>query len=342
MNKKIGFGIIGTGAITAKHVAALEQIEEAELVALCSSSIERAELATERFKIKSYSNWEDFLSHPNLDVVCICTGSGFHLEPAVEAAKKGKHLFIEKPIEINLNRADQLILACKERGVKLAVVYQNRFSQDYIKLKQAVVEGRLGDLFMGNAYINWFREEGYYRNSSWKGTLNGDGGGALINQGIHTIDLLIDIMGEPASVFGHIKTMLYPIEGEDLGAAIVKFESGALGNISAGTSLYPGYPERLEIYGSKGSAILAGGQIIHWHVIGEEDSLLSNNNIQTGTSDPMAIGHQLHLEQYKDFIEAIVNDREPKVNGHIARKSLGLIQGIYESSKIEKYVKFQG
>ena len=333
MNRKLGFGVIRTGAITAKRAAAIEEVEGAELVALCSSSEERATLATEKFKVKTYADWSDFLNHPGLDVVCICTGSGYHLEPAIEAAKKGKHLFIEKPIEINLERADQLIRACREIGVKLGVVYQNRFGEDYIKLKQAVDDGKLGELFMGNAYINWFREEAYYSSSDWKGTLKGDGGGALINQGIHTIDLLLDIMGDATSVYGQVKTVLYPIEGEDLGAAMVHFANGALGNITAGTSLYPGYPERLEIYGSQGSVILPAGKIIHWNIKGEEDTVMEERGEAKGTSDPMAIGHQLHSAQYRDFVEAIWEERDPLVTGRTARKSLELIRGIYQSSK---------
>ena len=175
MRRTIGFGIIGTGAITAKHAAAIDELEGAELVALCSSSKERSEKAQEKYRVKAYADLTAFLLHPGMDVVCICTGSGSHLEPAIEAAKKGKHLFIEKPIEINLERADQIIKACREIGVKLGVVYQNRFSEDYIKLKQAVTDGKLGRLLMGNAHINWFREESYYSSSAWKGTLQGDG-----------------------------------------------------------------------------------------------------------------------------------------------------------------------
>jgi len=339
MRRKIGFGIIGTGAITAKHAAAIDELEGAELVALYSSSEERAGIAQEKYRVKAYADLTAFLLHPGMDVVCICTGSGSHLEPAIEAAKKGKHIFIEKPIEINLKRADQIIKACREIGVKLGVVYQNRFSEDYIKLKEAVTGGKLGKLLLGTAHINWFRDDTYYSSSAWKGTLKGDGGGAFINQGIHTIDLLMDIMGDAVSVFGQVKTLLHPIEGEDLGVAVVNFKNGALGNITAGTSLYPGYPERLEIYGSEGSAILSAGKIIHWSIKGEESTSVSERVKDKGTSDPMAIGHQLHLAQYRDFVEAIWEERDPAVSGEVARKSLELVRGIYESSEREGLVR---
>lgn len=339
MMRNLGFGIIGTGGIASKHAAAIRELAGAELVAVCSSSEERAANASESFKVRAYSEINTFLNHPELDIVCICTASGAHLEPALAAAKAGKHLLIEKPIEINLERTDQLIAACHTAGVKLGVIFQNRFNADYLQLKQAVVEGRFGRLLMGNAYVNWYREATYYSQSDWRGTLKGDGGGAFINQGIHTIDLLLDIMGEVLSVFGQVKTVLYPIEGEDLGAAILNFRSGALGNITAGTALYPGYPERLEIYGTLGSAVLEAGTIIQWNIKGEESLVLDlRKQKKSGASDPLAIGHALHLAQFEDMIQAIQEEREPTVNGESARKSLALIQAIYESAKAGKMV----
>ncbi|ERM82723.1 hypothetical protein P872_04185 [Rhodonellum psychrophilum GCM71 = DSM 17998] len=339
MKRNLGFGIIGTGAIASKHAAAIRELAGAELVAVCSSSEERAARASESFKVRAYSDIKAFLNHPELDIVCICTASGAHLEPALAAAKAGKHLLIEKPIEINLERTDELIAACHTAGVKLGVIFQNRFTEDYLKLKQAVSQGVFGKLLMGNAYVNWFREATYYSGSDWRGTLKGDGGGALINQGIHTIDLLVDIMGEVSSVFGQVKTVLYPIEGEDLGAALVNFKNGALGNITAGTALYPGYPERLEIYGALGSAVLEAGKIIQWNVKGEESAIVEPlAQSKSGASDPMAIGHALHLVQFEDMIQAIQEERAPIVTGESARKSLALIQAIYDSSKVGKRI----
>ncbi len=190
--------------------------------------------------------------------------------------------------------------------MELGVVFQNRFNEDYIRLKKAVSKGELGRLLMGNAYIKWFRDENYYASSQWKGTLKGDGGGALINQGIHTIDLLLDIMGEAESVYGQVKTALYDIEGEDLGTAVVSFKNGAMGNITGGTALYPGYPERLEVYGTEGSVILEGGKIVQWNIRGlEPDKKVTSEKQKIGSADPMAIGHQLHLAQYKDMVAAI-------------------------------------
>lgn len=337
--KKVG--IVGTGAIAGIHAAAIEALENAELVAVCSSTPDRAKVAEAKFRVKAYSDIRAFLTHPDLDIICVCTASGRHLEPAVAAAKAGKHLVIEKPIEVTLVRADELIEVCQKYGVKLAVIFQNRFSSDYQKLKSAVEAGLFGKLLMGNAYVNWFRNEEYYSKSDWKGTIEVDGGGALINQGIHTIDLLLNLMGEVGEVYAQVRTAYHQIEGEDLGLAIVNFKNGALGNITSATSLYPGMPERIEIFGSKGSAILEAGKIIHWEIKGsetkhEESRVFSSS----GAADPMAISGMLHQLQWAEFINSLENGGEYSVDGTTARKSLELICGIYASSKKKGPVHF--
>jgi predicted dehydrogenase len=337
----MNIGIIGTGSITGKHVQAIAEIEGAKLAALYNPHPESAAIAKAQFGLPVFTDLNEFLNFPNLETVCVCTPSGMHLEPGLAAAKAGKHLMIEKPIEINLRRTDELIAACAESGVKLAVIFQNRFTEDYQKLKKAVTDGVFGRLLMGNAYVNWFRDSAYYSTSNWKGTLKADGGGALINQGIHTIDLLLDLMGEVKSVFGQVQTTLYPIEGEDLGAAIVNFKNGALGNITSATALYPGYSERIEIFGTEGSAILEAGKLTQWNVKGSFESVKPTENAGgSGASDPTAIGHQLHLAQWKLFIKAIKEDLTPVVDGKTARKSVELIRAIYFSSKEGKLVEF--
>jgi UDP-N-acetyl-2-amino-2-deoxyglucuronate dehydrogenase len=334
-------GIIGTGSIVGKHAQAIAEIDGAELVALYNPKPESAAKAKAQFGLPVFTDLNEFLNVPDLEIVCVCTPSGMHLEPGLAAAKAGKHLMIEKPIEINLQRTDELIAACADSGVKLAVIFQNRFTEDYQKLKKAITDGVFGRLLMGNAYVNWFRDSAYYSTSNWKGTLEADGGGALINQGIHTIDLLLDLMGDVKSVFGQVQTTLYPIEGEDLGAAVVNFKNGALGNITSATALYPGYPERIEIFGTEGSAILEAGKLIQWNVKGSSETIKpSENAAGSGASDPSAIGHQLHLEQWRLFVKAIKEDLNPVVDGKTARKSVELIRAIYFSSKEGKLIEF--
>lgn len=337
----MNIGIIGTGSIVGKHAQAIAEIDGAELVALYNPKPESAAKAKAQFGLPVFTDLNEFLNVPDLEIVCVCTPSGMHLEPALAAAKAGKHLMIEKPIEINLDRTDQLIACCEENRVKLAVIFQNRFTEDYQKLKKAVSDGAFGRLLMGNAYVNWFRDSAYYSTSNWKGTLQADGGGALINQGIHTIDLLLDLMGDVKNVFGQVQTTLYPIEGEDLGAAVVNFKNGALGNITSATALYPGYPERIEVFGSKGSAILEAGKLTQWHVKGSSESVNpSENTGGSGASDPTAIGHQLHLEQWRLFVKSIKENLTPVVDGPTARKSVELIRAIYFSSKEGKLIEF--
>lgn len=337
--KKTGFGIIGTGAIAAHHANSIKELESAELLAVCSRAPERAAEAAERFGVKAYTSMEEMLKRKDIEVVAICTESGYHLEPALAAAGAGKHVLIEKPIEVTLERADQMIEACRTAGVKLGVIFQNRFTPGFLRLKEAVAQGLPGRLIMGNAYIKWFRDPDYYSSSSWKGTFKGDGGAALINQGIHTIDLLLDIMPDVESVYGQVRTVLHDIEGEDMGLALLNFKGGAMGTIEGGTALYPGYPERLEIYGENGSIILEGGKIKEWNIRGQENSAyMEESSEKSGAADPMAISHQLHLSQIKDFVEAVRDNREPMVNGETARKSLALILAIYESSREKRAV----
>ncbi len=338
--KKIGIGIIGTGSIAGHHLKSVQELNNCKLIAMASSSKERAKAASKKFGVKTYASYQKLLEDKSVEVVIICTHSGNHLGPTLAAAKMGKHVLVEKPIEVSVKRADKMIAACKKAGVKLGVIFQNRFSPDYMRLKKAVRKGHLGKLILGNAYIKWFRDEAYYKSSSWKGTIKGDGGAALINQGVHTIDLLLDIMGDVKSVFGKVRTVKHKIEGEDLGLGLLTFRNGALGTIEGSTAITPGYPARLEIYGTKGSVILEGGKIISWDI---EDQTtkdnFSNEVSKTGFADPMAINHALHKAQISDFIKAVKKNKKPQVDGKEGRRSLALIQGIYKSSRKRKEIQ---
>lgn len=337
--RTLGFAIIGTGAIANHHAKSMQELDNCRLIATCSSSPARAKQAAAKFGVEAYNSIEELLSRKDIDVVSVCTESGNHLEPAIAAARAGKHVLTEKPLEVTLDRADQLIAVCREEGVKLGCIFQNRYQPDYLRLKEAVEQGLLGKLLLANAYIKWYRDPSYYSSSQWKGTLSGDGGAALINQGIHTIDLLLDVMQEVDSVFGQVKTAVHDIEGEDLGVALLNFKNGALGTIEGGTSLYPGYPERLEVFGERGSIILEGGEIVEWNIKGAEKTEIPSSISQSGSSDPMAVDYRLHMAQINDMVEAILENREPAVNGEAARKSLALIQAIYQSSKENKMVQ---
>lgn len=332
--KKLGIGIIGTGSIAGHHLKSVQELANCQLVAMASSSKERAVKAAEKYGVKVYGSYKKLLKDKKVDMVIVCTHSGNHLGPTLAAAKFGKHVLVEKPIEISVKRADKMIAACEKAGVKLGVIFQNRFSPDFVKLKKAVSKGKLGKLILGNAYIKWFRSADYYKSSSWKGTIKGDGGAALINQGIHTIDLLLDIMGAVISVFGKIRTVKHQIEGEDLGVALLTFENDALGTIEGSTAITPGYPERLEIYGTKGSVIMEAGKIIAWDIEGEDALKMEEKKANnSGLADPMAINHELHKAQISNFVTAIQKGKQPLVDGAAGKRSLALIKGIYESAK---------
>lgn len=338
--KKLGFGIIGTGAIASHHAKSIQELEDCKLLAVCSSTPERAKKASEKFGVPGYSDMEEFMHREDLDIVAVCTESGRHMEPILAAAMAGKHVIVEKPLEISVERANRIISVCREQNVKLGVIFQNRFNPAYIQLKEAVNQGALGKLLLGNAYIKWYRDVAYYNTSDWKGTLKGDGGAALINQGIHTIDLLLDIMGEVETVFGKVKTMVHDIEGEDIGIALLDFKNGAMGTIEGGTSLYPGYKDRLEIFGENGSIIYEGGKIVSWNLKNGAKPINKAHQISSsGGSDPMAVDYRLHLAQFKDMVQAVRKDREPEVNGESALKSLELISAIYRSSKEKREIE---
>ena len=328
------FAIIGTGSIAGLHVTAINEIPYAEVVALCSSTEERARSAEEKYGITTYSDINKLFDQETIDATIICTASGDHLDPCLKAAKRGIHVISEKPLEVSLDRAEQMISSCDENSVKLACIFQSRFKPDYQQLKKAVESKKLGKLLLGNAYIKWYRPENYYSDSPWRGTLEGDGGAALINQGIHTIDLLQNVMGPVQSVTAKVITTVHDIEGEDLGVAMLEFENGALGVIEGSTAAYPGYPERLEVFGENGSVILEGGKIIEWNLKSEEEKENDEGSDKqdSGASDPMAIDYAYHKYQIEDFIASVREDRDPVVTGREGLKALALIRAIYQSS----------
>ena len=325
---------MGTGGIAAMHAKAIRSSPQCELVGVHSASSERAQAAEEQFGVAGITDLTQLARQNAVDAVCICTPSGRHLESAREAAALGLHVLCEKPLEINMERAGEMVRICEEAGVKLGCIFQNRFKGDFVKLKAAVTEGKFGKLLLGNAYIKWYRDPSYYSSSVWKGTLQGDGGAALINQGIHTIDLLLDIMGGVEKVFAKTRTLHHNIEGEDIGLAMLTFANGAFGMIEGSTALYPGYAERLEIFGEEGSAILENGNIIEWNIRGEENARVETRDVNnSGSSDPLAIADQFHQLQIADFADAILEDRDPLVTGVDSLSALDLIEHIYKSSK---------
>lgn len=339
MTNEIGFGVVGAGMIGAVQAAAIQQIDGARLLAVCGRGEQRtAELAA-KFGATGYTNYDEFLKHPGLQIVNVCTPSGTHAELGIQAAEAGKHVLAEKPIEITLQQADALIAACDRAGVKLGVIFQSRFLPAVQRIKRAVDEGRLGKLMIGDAYVKWFRAPEYYGPGSWHGTLAVDGGGALMNQAIHTIDLLRWIVGPVETAFAMQSALRYPhIEAEDTLVGSVRFRNGALGIIQAATSAKPGFKRRLEISGERGTIILDGDAISVWAIDGEDSDLGEAEQLTDGSANPAAISNEGHRRQIEDMMRAVIENRSPMIDGREGRKSLELVAALYASASEGKPV----
>jgi predicted dehydrogenase len=341
--RKLGFAIIGAGFAGQWHAKALTGIEQAELRAVYNRSAERGKALANEYNIDWYDNFEKLLSRDDIAVVNICTSSSLHSDFAILAAKAGKHLIIEKPLDVTVDKCDQIIKAVKENNLKLSVIYQNRFKDAVQALHSALDEGRFGKLVLGDAHIKWYRPEEYFK-GSWKGTKKYDGGGALMNQGSHTIDLLQWMMGEVESVNGDVKTLLHDIEVEDVGVATLRFKNGALGVIEGSTAIYPGLDERLGIYGEKGSVEIEGNRIVTWKFREErkddkEKRLIGGRDHQGGGAVATGIGIENHRRQLQEIITAVIEDRKPLVDGEEGKKSVKIIEAIYRSMEKQSPVK---
>ncbi len=342
-----GFGIIGCGMISRFHAKAIAEIEGAEVVACFDQVPAAAKALASEHGGTSYDDLEKMLQRDDLHIVSVCSPSGAHMEPCLAAAQAGKHVIVEKPLDVTLERCDAMIEACHKAGVKLATIFPSRFHHSSKLMKQAVDMGRFGTLSLGDAYVKWFRTQEYYDSGAWRGTWALDGGGALMNQAIHSVDLLLWLMGPVSEVMAHTATLAHErIEVEDVATASIRFANGALGVIEATTAGYPGSLKKIELSGSKGMAILEEEDIIKWEFAEskpEDDQLRQEMQGKTtsggGAADPAAIGHHAHAELFRDFLEAIRDDRPPAIDGAEGRRSVELILAIYESAKSGQAVR---
>ena len=337
------FGIVGLGLIAEFHARAIEALADAgaRLVACCSRSEEKARSFSERHGCRGYTSLSEFLAHPGLEAVSVCTPSGAHLEPAVAAAQAGRHLIVEKPLEITTERCDRIIAAARRSGVVLAGVFQSRFHDAAQALRRAVAEGRFGRLVLGSAYVKWYRTQEYYDEGGWHGTRALDGGGALINQGIHAVDLLQWFMGPVESVQAFTATLGHErIEVEDVAVAALRFAGGALGVIEGSTAAFPGFLKRIELSGTGGSVILEEESLKAWEF---SDSRPEDEEIRNrfgagsasggGAADPAAIGFEAHQRQFQDFLRAVDTGCPPLIDGAEARKAVEIIEAIYTGAR---------
>lgn len=343
----LGFGIVGCGMIAKFHARAIADIKGAKLVSCFNRTIDKANALAAEFGGQPTDDLAEMLARPDIQIITICTPSGAHMEPAIAAAKAGKHVIVEKPLDVTLKRCDAMIDACAKAGVKLGTIFPSRFHKSSQLLKKAVDEGRFGQLTLGDAYVKWYRTQAYYDSGAWRGTWKLDGGGALMNQAIHSVDLLIWLMGPVVEVTAHTATLAHErIEVEDVAVATIRFANGALGVIEATTAAFPGSLKKIELSGSQGMAVLEEESIIKWQFakMNKRDQQLleeMQNRTKTGggAADPAAIGHQAHAELFREFIKAVKDDKNPNLDGSEGRRSVELILAIYKSAKTGKTVK---
>jgi predicted dehydrogenase len=337
-----GCAIVGCGLIARFHARALREVAGTRLVALVSRHPANAHKLNQELGLSCdvYTDLAPVLARPDVHIVLVTTPSGAHLEPAVAAAEAGKHVVVEKPLEITLERCDRIIEACDRAGVRLCTIFPSRFGDANRALKAAVDAGRFGRLTLGETTCKWWRPQSYYDEGGWKGTRALDGGGALMNQAIHNVDLLLWLMGPVTHITGFTATLAHErIEVEDTAAACLRFASGALGIIEATTSVHPGLPKTVAVHGDRGTVVIEQDDVLRWELTPETDGdrrirerFAQRTGASGGASNPAAISHQGHARQLADFVQAIREGRPPLVDGREGRRAVEVILGIYRAA----------
>ena len=338
----LGFAIVGCGMIARFHARALAEVPGTRVATLVGRSGASAAKMRDELGLSCEiaTGLGDVLKRKDVDVVIVTTPSGAHMEPAVAAASAGKHVVVEKPLEITLDRCDGIIEACDKNRVQLCTIFPSRFGDANRELKNAVTQGRFGRLTLGETTCKWWRPQSYYDEGGWKGTKALDGGGALMNQAIHNVDLLLWMMGSVTHISG-LTTMLAHerIEVEDTAVACLRFKNGALGVIQATTSVWPGLPKTIGVHGDKGTVVIEQDDLLRWEfnpALSDDDAIRARfaqkSGASGGSSNPAAISHVGHARQLADFVQAIESGRPPLVDGREGRRAVEVILAIYESN----------
>jgi UDP-N-acetyl-2-amino-2-deoxyglucuronate dehydrogenase len=339
--EKIRFGIVGCGVIAPFHARGVTNAPDAELVAVCDIIQPRADKLSADFGGAAvYTDYREMLAAGGVDAVCVCVPSGLHGQVTIDAAKAGKHVMCEKPIEITLDKIDAMVAACEQAKVKLGVIFQRRTSPVWHKIKKTIDDGKLGKMVLGDAYLKYYRSQEYYDSGDWRGTWELDGGGALMNQGVHMIDLLRWIMGPIDTVYAKADHLVRNIEVEDTACAVMQYASGAFGVLEGTTSVVK-MDHRMELHGEIGTIVASGEKVIKWEVPGDDSGGQVEKQVEIGSaaSDPTAISTEGHTIQIHDLCRAIIEDREPMIPGREARKAVEVILAIYESARTGLPVK---
>ena len=343
--KTWNFGIVGAGLIADFHARAMADIPNAKLIACCDKILDRAEKLADKYSCQAFGSYEDMLKLKEIEVVTIATPSGLHAEPTIAAAEAGKHVICEKPLEVTLERIDAMTDAHEKSGTRLGGIFPYRFNDSQTVLREAINSGRFGVITYAGIYVPWWRTDEYYKDS-WHGTWKLDGGGALMNQSIHMVDMLCDVMPPIESLQAFAGTLGHPqIEAEDTAVAVLRYTNGALGIIYGTTASYPGQFRRFEITGTKGTVIQLENSFTVWQFADErpEDKEIRKKYGQIegggGVSDPAAITHDNHTRNFKAFLDALQSDKDFWISGPEARKAVEVILAIYKSAKEQKPIK---
>jgi UDP-N-acetyl-2-amino-2-deoxyglucuronate dehydrogenase len=336
----VNVGILGAGNISDTHARAASAIPGTSIVAVHGGNATRAERLAAAYGATAYADLDDFLAHTPMDVVAIGSPSGLHAEQGIAACRRGLHVLVEKPIDVTVERADALIAAAAAAGTALGVFFQDHVQPDLVRLHAAVHAGRLGRPLLASARVKWFRPPEYYGQSRWRGTWALDGGGALMNQGIHTVDLLLWLLGPVRRVSATKATALHAIEVEDTAIALLEFESGAVGTLEATTAAYPGYRRRLELTGTEGTVVVEHDRLVAADLRQPADDLVAEaaTDQNASASSPVVSDSRGHQRLFEDFFEAIRQGREPRCSGRYARQSVALVTAIYEAARTGAWV----
>ena len=342
--KTWNFGIVGAGLIADFHAKALADIPNAKLIGCCDKIQERAKNLADKYEAKAFESYEEMLKSEEVDIVTIATPSGFHMEPTIAAAEAGKNVLCEKPLEVTLERIDAMIEAHEKSGTRLGGIFPYRFNDSQTVLREAINSGRFGVITYAGIYVPWWRTDEYYKDS-WHGTWKLDGGGALMNQSIHMVDMLCDVMPPIESLQAYTETLGHKIEAEDTAVAVMRYTNGALGIIYGNTASYPGQFRRFEITGTKGTVIQVENSFTVWQFADEkpQDEKIRKKFGQIegggGVADPAAITHDNHTRNFKAFLDALETGEDFWISDTEARKAVEVILAVYKSAKEQKPVK---
>jgi len=342
--KTWNFGVVGAGLIADFHARAIGDIPNARFTACCDKIVDRAKALADKYGAKAYDSYEEMVKSDEVDIVTIATPSGLHMEPTIAAAEAGKHVICEKPVEITLERIDAMIAAHQKAGTRLGGIFPYRFNDLMTPLRDAIESGRFGTITCASVYVPWWRTDEYYE-GSWHGTWKLDGGGALMNQSIHMIDMLCDLMPPIESVQAYTATLGHEMEAEDTAVAVLRYATGALGMIYGTTASFPGQFRRFEITGTKGTAINVENSITLWEFADQrpEDTEVRQRFMKIegggGVADPAAITHENHTRNFRAFLDSLETGKDFWIDGPEARKAVQVILAIYESAREGKLVK---